>query len=196
MPTSEPIKLPLARLSFPRLFKPKSFREGQPARFESSFLLDPSDKAHKAIIDEIVETAEELLLEEFNGKIPKGAEMCFGYADASDIQIGTLKWRGKEKEYDGYEGMFYISSSNQTRPTVVDRNNDPLVEEDGKPYAGCYVDGSITLWTQDNEYGKRVNANLRAVRFRKDGDAFGRKPVDADEEFDILDDEDDDDFLD
>jgi len=196
MPTSDTIRMKEVRLSFPRLFTPKSFTEGQPPRFEGSFLLDPSNKQHAKIIDKIVATAEELLLEEFNGKIPNSVECCFQYADGSVIEIGTLEWRGKKKSYDGYEGMFVISSSNKTRPTVVDRDLTPLVEDDGKPYAGSYVNASITLWTQDNQYGKRVNANLRAVQFVKDGDAFGVRPADAEEEFDVLDGDDDDDFLD
>jgi hypothetical protein len=107
-----------------------------------------------------------------------------------------FEWRGKRKSYDGYEGMFVIASNNRTRPTVVDRDLTPLVEEDGKPYSGCYVNGTITLWSQDNQYGKRVNANLRAVQFVKDGDAFGVKPADAEDEFDVLDGDDDEDFLD
>lgn len=185
MPTSEVIKLPNVRLSFPRLFKPKAFREGQEPRFEATFLLDPSDKTHAKVIQKIEETAQAILEEHFNGKVPKSVVMCFGDGDT--------------KDYDGYEGMFYVSTSNRTRPTVVDRDRTPLVEEDGKPYAGSFVNGSITLWVMDNEFGKRVNANLRAVQFVRDGEAFGVKPVDADEEFDVLDSEDgtdDDGFLD
>jgi hypothetical protein len=171
MATSEKIKLNNVRLSFPRLFKPKAFQEGQDPRFEASFLLDPSDKSHAAIIKQIKATAKELATEEF-GEVPKSLKLCFGDGD--------------EKEYDGYEGMFYVTSSNKTRPTVVDRDLSPLVEEDGKPYAGCYVNGTITLWVMNNQFGKRINANLRAVQFVKDGEAFGVKPVDAEEEFDAL----------
>jgi hypothetical protein len=66
-----------------------------------------------------------------------------------------------------------------------------LAEDDGVLYSGCYVNMTVTLWTQDNEYGKRVNANLRAVQFVKDGEAFGVAPVDAEEEFDEVEIEDD-----
>lgn len=171
MATSEKIKLVNARLSFPRLFKPKAFQEGQDPRFEASFLLDPSDKKHAAVIKSIKVTAKELAKEEF-GEIPKSLKLCFG--------------DGAEKDYDGYEDMFYITSSNKTRPTVVDGQLAPLVEEDGKPYAGCFVNGTITLWVMNNQYGKRINANLRAVQFVKDGEAFGVKPVEAEEEFDAI----------
>lgn len=191
--TSEVIRLKGARLSFPRLWEPKSFREGQPARFEGSFLIDASSKAGQAQIAKILEEAEGVIKAKFNGKIPKKLKFGFGYADGDDFKIGNVSFHSEPKEYDGYEGMFYISSANKTRPTVVDRDRSPLVAEDGKPYAGCYVNGTITLWAQDNEYGQRVNANLRGVQFLKDGEAFGVKPVDADEEFDEIEDEDFDD---
>ncbi len=65
------------------------------------------------------------------------------------------------------------------------------------PYDGCYVDATITLWTQNSkDYGNRINGNLRGIRFRADGEEFGRPALEAEEEFDELpDDGDDDDFL-
>lgn len=180
---SEKIRLRNVRLSFPKLFKAKAFQEGQDPRFESTFLLDPSNKDHAKTIKEIEAQAKSVLEEKFNGKVPKGVKYCFG--------------DGNDKEYDGYEDMTYISSANKTRPTVVDRDRSPLAEEDGKPYAGCFVNATITLWPQDHpKGGKRVNANLLAVQFVKDGEAFGQKPVDAEDEFDVLEDDDTEDFLD
>ena len=124
MATSEVIHLNNVRLSFPQLAKAKAFRPGQEARYEAAFLLDPSNKTHAATIKQIKAAAKAVLEEHFNGKIPKGIKFCFGDADKNG------------KEYDGYEGMFYITSSkkeSQGRPTVVDRDRSPLTAEDGKP---------------------------------------------------------------
>lgn len=191
MATSEVIKLKGARLSFAKIWEPKAFREGQKKRFEASFLVDPSSKAGQAQIDEILEQSEAILLEKFNGKIPKSLELGFGYADGSPVEIGGNKYTHKVMDYDGYDGMFFVTSANTTRPAIIDNKfvdgqPVPLVEADGKPYSGCYVNGSITLWTQDNEFGKRVNGNLRGIQFLKHGEAFGVKPTDAAEEFDDI----------
>jgi len=195
--TSSVIKLPKARLSFARLFVPKAFQEGQKERFEASFLIDVSSKAGQAQIATILEEAGKIIKEKFAGKTPKTLKFGFGYADGADFEINGVTFHSEPKEYDGYDGMFYIATSNTSRPAVVDRDKTPLVEEDGKPYSGCYVNGTLTLWAQDNQYGQRVNANLRGVQFYKDGEAFGVKPVDADEEFDdIEEDFEDEDFLD
>jgi len=175
MATSEKIALNNVRLSFPRLFKAKSFQEGQEPRFEAAFLLDPSNKDHAKTIKLIESTAKELLTEHFGKTVPKGVKNCFGLSEDAG------------KEYDGYADMFFITSSNRQRPVVVNRDRTPVTEEDGVIYAGCYVNANVTLWVQDNQFGKRVNANLRSVQFVKDGEAFGVEPVVADEEFEELD---------
>jgi hypothetical protein len=49
-------------------------------------------------------------------------------------------------------------------------------EKDGVLYAGSYVLAHISLWTQDNEYGQKINANLLGLQFLRDGDAFASGP--------------------
>ncbi len=189
--TSEKIQLKNVRLSFARLFVPKAFREGQKARYEASFLLDPSNEEHQEQIETLQRAALGVIKAKHNGKVPKALDLCFGYADGDPIKVGPNKYTNKPKEYDGYEGMLAVSSANTTQPKVVGRKRDPdtgkfevVTEESGEVYSGCYVNATITLWAQDNEFGKRVNANLRAVQYVSKGDAFGVAPVDADDEFD------------
>ncbi|MDC5277565.1 DUF2815 family protein, partial [Acinetobacter baumannii] len=62
----------------------------------------------------------------------------------------------------------------------------PLVQADGRPYAGCYVNAAIELWCQDNNYGKRINASLRGVQFLKDGEAFAGGGVASEDDFEDL----------
>ena len=186
--TSEKIELNIVRLSFPVLWTPRSFAKGQAPKFQATFLLDPSDKDHAKAIKQIKKEAKRIAEEAF-GEIPKGMKKCFGLAKNHD----------KKKDYDGYEGMFYVATSNDTRPVLVDKKRKKLDEVDGPAllYAGAYVNTIITLWTQDHPVGgKGVNGNLRIVQFVKNGEAFGRGPADADEELKDVDIEDDDDSAD
>ena len=172
--TSEPIRLEDVRLSFPRLSKPKAFQEGQEPRFEASALLDPSKPAHAAKISELKGLVKKLATEKW-GSIPP------------DLKL--FMFRGDTKPYDGYAGMIAIAAHNTVRPTVVNRARQPVAEGDKQfPFAGCFVNMTITLWVQSNQWGKRINANLRAIQFVRDGDAFGVQPVDAEEEFEALED--------
>ena len=174
-PTSAVLHLDHVRLSFPVIFKPRAFSAGQEPAFQASFLLDTANAKHATKISELKSQAKKLALEAFGNKIPPDLKVCIG--------------NGDNKEYDGYKGMIYVSARNQTRPTVVNRARNPVAEGDTEaPYAGCYVNATITLWAQNNQYGKRINANLRAIQFVEDGEAFGRGPVAADDEFEMLDD--------
>ena len=182
--TSNKIDLDIVRLSFPVLWTPRAFAAGQSPKFQATFLLDPSDKAHAKAIKEIKTEAKRIVAEAF-GETPKGLKKCFGLAKNHD----------KKKEYDGYEGMFYIATSNETRPVLVDRKRQKLDEVDGPAvlYAGAYVNTVITLWTQDHPVGgKGINANLRIVQFAKNGESFGRGAASAQDELKDVDIEDDD----
>lgn len=171
------VRLKNVRLSFPALFKPRAFEEGGEASYKATFLLDVDKNADD--ITAIEEAIEGVLDEKYPTKRPKGIKLC--------LRDGTEK-----PDTDGYgDEIKFITASSKKRVPLVDKDiTVPLSEEDGKPYAGCYVNASIRLWAQDNKWGKRVNASLRAVQFVKDGTPFGEKPVDVEEEFESVDDTD------
>ena len=159
-----------ARLSFPEIWAPKAFNEGQAPKFSCNFLLDKeSDKAQIASFKKAI---KEAALAGFKGEIPTGLKICIN--------------DGKDKSYDGYENAMYISCASRLRPQVIDRDRTPLVEEDGRPYAGCYVNAAISFWIQDNKWGKRVAANLNALQFVKDGETFGAGGIKAETVFDDI----------
>ena len=79
-------------------------------------------------------------------------------------------------------------------PECMQRIPMRIYEEDGVIYDGCYVTAIIGIWAQDNKFGKRINANLLGVQFKKDGDPLAsgvEKVNDDDFDDDDFDDEDD-----
>ena len=170
------IMLKNVRLSFPSLFKTEEYNGVDTEKFAATFLIPKSDSKTVSAIESACKQA---LIDKFGeGKIPKGFKMPL--AD------------GDEKDYQGYQDHFIIKANTKKRPTLVNRDKTPIVEEDGILYGGCYVNASIDLWVMDNAYGKKVLASLNAIQFVKDGEAFGTKSEGADC-FESLDD--DDDFL-
>lgn len=121
---------------------------------------------------------------------------------------GILKsLAGQKKEYcflDGalfgrpeYDGQWVLSAGRRQKdgaPRILARDKSPLRPEDGKPYAGCWVHAKVTLWAQDNQFGKGIRCTLMALQFVKDGEAFsGAGPANdvgleelPDEENDLL----------
>lgn len=178
------ITLKNVRLSFPGLFKAEAFKPGDDPKFKATFLI-PKDDPQVALVNEKIMA----VLKE---KYPQKAA-----AILKNIQNNPNKFcfqDGDTKSYDGYEGMMSLSAKSGVRPTVLDRDKTPLGEESGRPYAGCYVDASVDIYTYDSS-GVGVTASLRGVRFWAHGDAFAAgRPADADDFEDAEDGADADDF--
>lgn len=145
-----------ARISFPNIFRPSAFAPGQDEKYSATFIMEKGGAAHQAVEAEI----DRVIKEKWPKKVP------------GNLKIALRD--GDEKDMDGFgdETMFF-NASNKKRPGVFDRDRSPLVEDDGKPYAGCYVNAIVDFWAQDNSYGKRINASLTGIQFSKDGDGFG-----------------------
>lgn len=165
------VMLKNVRLAFPSLWRKRPSPDGDEGKFQAVLLIDPKTQAEqvKAIELAMADAANEKL----KGKLPPTDKRCL--RDGDD-----------KADYDGFEGMVYLSTNSATRPTVIDTNRSPLTEEDGRPYAGCYVNASVEIWGQNNAYGKRVNAQLRGVQFVRDGEAFGGAVAASADEFEEL----------
>lgn len=166
------IKMKNVRLSFPSLFR-KAVFSGAETKFEATFLLNKEEHADtiKAIQAEIAK----MLKDELKAKLP---------ADKICLKDGD------EIEYDGYAGCMSIKASSAKRPLVIGKDKSPLSEDDNVIYSGCYVNAIISLWAQNNQFGKRINASLEAVQFAKDGEPFGDGGSKASvDDFDIIDDD-------
>ena len=169
------IKLNNARLSFPSLFQ-KAVFGGEETKYEATLLLNKTQQAKT--IKQIETAIKAVNAEKHKGKTLSPEKICLKDGD-------TI-------EYDGYAGNMSIKASSTKRPMVIGQDRAPLTEDDGKPYAGCYVNAIIELWGQKNQFGERVNANLLAIQFSKDGDSFGDGVSASVEDFEIIDAENDD----
>lgn len=171
------VRLKNVRLSFPQLFTPKSVNNSEP-KYSASFLLDKAtDRKQLDSLEKAIEAVKKL---KWGAQVPKGVKVCLH--------------EGSSKEFDGYdETNMFVSTSSSRRPVVVDRDLQPLTAADNKPYAGSFVNATIRLWAQDNQFGRRVNAEVLAVQFAKDGEAFGGgAPIVAENEFTAIDGDDED----
>jgi hypothetical protein len=172
------VNLKNVRLAFPAIFEAKPFGDSEPA-FSASFILPPDHPQMQEINDAIEAVAKEKwgakagdVLKQLRAK------------DYTALHDGSTK-----ASYDGFDGNFFISARSSTRPLILDRDKSPLVASDGRPYGGCFVNTSLEIWAQDNQFGKRVNATLKGVQFNRDGDAFsgGGAPASPDDFDDLSD---------
>ncbi len=168
------VKLENVRLSFPSLFRPTKGPDGNSKEaYAATFIMDKTGNAKD--IERLRKAIDEVVRVEAKGKRP--GKVCLR--------------DGAEKDLDGYgPGVMFLSARSAKRPHVVNRDLTPLTEDDGIPYAGCYVTCTVRLWYQDNQFGKRVNASLRTVQFVRKGEPFGEGEIDVTKELTALPDED------
>ena len=171
------IKLPRVRLSFPSLFQPTKFDENSKAKYCATFILDKVE--HAATVKEVQKAIAKLLSD---NKVTKLSPERIALKD------------GDESEREEDHGKYIIKASSDKRALVIDRDRTPLTAEDNRVYAGCYVNGIISIWFQNDpkhpEWGKRINASLSGVQFAADGEPFASGGASVDD-FDFDSDEDD-----
>lgn len=168
------------RLAFPALFEPKAMANepADKATYSASFILDPV--ANKADIAALNAAVDAVAKEKWGAKADAVLKSIRAKGDVC-LRDGDTKG-----EYDGFEGNMYISTRSRTRPLVIDRDKTPLTQADGIPYGGCFVNASVEVWAQDNNFGKRINCQVKGVQFYKDGDAFSGGGAASADDFDDL----------
>lgn len=161
------ILLKNVRISFPSIFQ-KAVFDGTVGKYECTFLIDKSDEKLKAQLDAAI--AEVI---KASGIKVAGDKIC-------------LK-NGDDSTYDGYAGTWSLKAANSKRPTLINRDKSPIIEDDELLYAGAYCNAVIDFWVMNNAFGKRVNANLHGIQFVKHGEPFGAGNIDVFDDFDDLD---------
>ena len=161
--------LPRVRISYPHLTE-RSTYQGQVGKFDGTFLLDKERDAD--LIAEIKGDMATLLKTELKRSKLPADKLCMRDGDET----------GKPE----YEGHMILKASTDQTPLIVDRYTaKPVAEgENGGIYGGCHVNAKIRLWAQNNGYGQRINANLVAVQFADDGEAFSGSHVAQDDAMD------------
>jgi hypothetical protein len=177
------------RLSYPHLDKPFKGEDGQGKPRYGVVALMPKTSDRSASKNVIRDEVRRILTEK-KAQVPDTNKF---------LRDGDLR---PDKAY--WNGNWTISAGEgEGRPPALrGRGKDPktgrakvLTPEEAARvfYAGCVANILIRPWWQDNKYGKKVNANLLAVQFVRDDEAFGEGRIsdDAiDESFGAIDDDD------
>ena len=173
------------RLSFDDLYTPTASVEGGKLKYRCNIIIDPNTDAGKADIKKIENLIRIVELEKF-----KKHPAVYKSADRQCFVDGDSCVNQKSGEvYDGYEGMKILKASNDKRPSVVNRDMTPLVEDDNVTYAGCYCNFFVRIYAVAgaDKGGNGIFASLEAVQVAKKGEPFGGAPVDPNSVFKKLD---------
>lgn len=193
------VRLTNVRLSYVHLFEPRAVGDSDKPTYNTSILIDKSDKANLAALKAAMQAA--ILAgkdSKWGGKKPRGLKLPLKDGDELDDEEERVK--GPE-----YGSTFYLGAKSSSKVPLVQRNPSIPITDPEDLYSGCYGNVVIKFWAWKHATGGAgISAELLAVQKMKDGerldgaaqveatDVFQNYEDEADEEDSDLPEEDDD----
>lgn len=165
------VTTPKFRVSFPNVFNPKENELSGKMEYSVQALFEKGADLSK------LKAAMDAACEETFGKDREAWP---------ELSNNPFREQGKKKK-DGtipdnhVKGAFYMNLKSTEKPTVVDRNLDPIVNK-ADFYAGCWAIASVNAYAYPKKNSKMkgvkpgVSFGLNHIQFVKDDKAFSSKP--------------------
>ena len=169
------------RLSYAHLFKPVALSEDQDPKYSVCLLIPKSDKATLKKINAAIEAAKQAGASLWGGKVPNNLKTPL--RDGDD----------ERPDQPEYENCYFINASSKTAPGVVDKDVQPILDST-EIYSGCYARASVNFYPFSKAGNKGIACGLNNVQKIADGDYLGGRSR-AEDDFDAIEDDDDEDFL-
>lgn len=161
---STTITIPV-RFSYLHAFKAvKVSDEGEP-KFGVSAIISKKDKKTIKLIEDAIELAKAQGKSKlWGGKLPSGSGFKVSFRDGDEDR----------SEDEGYEGSMFVSCHSASRPSVLDKNMQPIINED-EIGSGDYGFVNITFYPYNVKNNKGIAAGLNHIMKAKDGERFSSK---------------------
>lgn len=161
------------RFSYANVWVPTSVEEGQEKKYNVSILIPKKDKETLAKITKAIDAEAEALKTANGGKLPKDWHYPL---------------RDGDEEYPGdpiMEGQMFIRASSKNKPGIVDRDTDPILNQE-EFYSGCYGRASVNAYffgVNPPRPKKGVTFGLNNLQKLEDGDPLGGGRSRAEDDF-------------
>ncbi len=169
------------RASFVHVFEAQSVNGSEP-KYSCSLIIPKSDTETIGKIRAAIEEAKQNGVPKWGGKIPPNLKLPLRDGDVD---------RPDDK---AYAESHFINATSQEKPGVVDRRRVPITDP-LTIYSGCYTRALVNFYPFNANGNRGIAASLSNIQFWCDGEPLNGR-VKAEDEFDALDAEDDEDFLD
>ena len=158
------------RLSYTHVFAKYTPNGGDPAdgKYQTNVLIPKSEKETIKALNAAIEAAKQAgVVSKWSGKVPKNLTMPLNDGDTA-------------KDDELYEDHFYVNAKCNTRPGIVDRNKQPIVDEE-EMYSGVWAIVSVTFFPYEVSGNKGVACGLNnLMKWKDDEHLGGRVSAEAD----------------
>ena len=148
------------RFSYLHAWEPSAVEEGQEKKYSVSLIIPKSDKDTINKIKKAIEAAKEAGKAKFGGKIPANLKL--------PLRDGDID----RPEDENYEDCYFINANCKTKPGLVDKNVNPIMDQD-ELYSGCYGRASITFYAFNTSGNKGIACGLNNLQKLEDGEPLG-----------------------
>lgn len=149
------------RFSYAHVFEPTAIGDTEDKKYSISIIIPKSDKKTIKAIEKAIENAKEAgKTTKFGGRIPANLK--------TPLRDGDIE----RSDDDAYADSYFINASSWTKPGVVDRNLEPIINTD-EFYSGCYGRASITFYAFNASGNRGIAAGLNHVQKTADGERLG-----------------------
>lgn len=174
------------RLSYAHVFEPYTSKPDVPAKYSVVLMVPKTDKLTVKKLRRAQQAALENGKEKiFGGRVPK-------------VWHDTIKDGDDEDAVDldrnpEYAGHWIFQASSKNKPGTVDRQLNEIIDS-SEIYSGCYARVSLNAFPYATQGNKGVSFGLNHIQKVGDGEFFGGRSR-AEDDFDEMDDEEDEDLL-
>lgn len=149
------------RLSYLHVWQPAAANEGGDPKYSASLIIPKEDKKTLDKIKAAIEAAKvQGKSGKWGGKIPANLK--------TPLRDGDID----RPEDPAYENSYFVNASAKTKPGIVDRSANPIMDQD-QVYSGCYAFASVTFYPYDASGNKGVACGLNHIMKVSDGEPLG-----------------------
>lgn len=170
------------RFSYAHVFEPVTDDDGK-EKYSVSILIDKDDKKTVSAVKRAVENAKKAGMAKFGGKIPVGLKEPLRDGDAD------------RPDDENYRNKYFVNANARTKPGLLDKKGRPILDST-EFYSGCYGHASISFYAFNTRGNRGIACGLNNIMKTEDGEPLGGRARAEDDFADLIDNDDDDDFLD
>ncbi len=161
------VKSPLARISYPWVFKPQEFKDGK-KKYNLVMLIPKTEGVTEARKDPKLRAMYAALkaaaIETWQGNAPKNLQL--------PVKDGDVPREGDDEPQEAYVGMWAIGCTSDRKPGIVGPDVNYL-ENEAEFYAGCWAFVSLNSYTWTSHKKNGVSFGLRNAQKVKDDEKLG-----------------------
>lgn len=172
------------RISYAHIWEGEPDDNGK-IKYSAAILIPKDDTKTIAKVESAVKAAIEegkSKLANAKGVVPKNIKLPLRDADDEGV------------DDPAYEDMMFFNASSTRKPQIVDRHVQPILDPE-EVYSGCYCNVSVNFFAFAKEGNKGIAAGLNNIQKVRDGERLAGGST-AEEDFEVLDDDSDDDIFD